>query len=290
MALYVNGEKVDNAFIENEITRLQPSYRRMFADQSKEEQDAQLAEWARENVIEGVLFRQEAAKAFADVPEEAIDQVLNHIISQEGQDGPTRQRLSAGDDEVAKLREEVVDQIRAEQMTQQITADVSTPSEKEISRYYQENIDRFTMPEMVHAAHIVKHPTDDSDAASMMSQMQEIQEQLKNGASFEELASKNSDCPEQAGNLGFFARGKMVPSFEEVVFNLTPGTCSDIFETEFGLHIAKVYEKRDAVPCPLDQVQELIVRELTQQAQEKAIEAFLDAKKETAVIEEKDEA
>jgi hypothetical protein len=30
---------------------------------------------------------------------------------------------------------------------------------------------------------------------------------------------------ESAGDLGFFARGKMMPAFEEVVFNLEPGDC-----------------------------------------------------------------
>ena len=121
----------------------------------------------------------------------------------------------------------------------------------------------------------------------MRQEMEQILEQLNSGTPFEELASKNSDCPESAGDLGFFARGKMVPAFEEVVFNLEPGQCSGIFETEFGLHIAKVHEKRPAMPCPLEQVKEMIVRDLQQQAREKAIEQFLDAKKEKAIIEDK---
>jgi parvulin-like peptidyl-prolyl isomerase len=289
MALYVNDEKVDQTLIETEINRLRPSYQQMFADQSADEQDGQLAEWARENVIEGVLFRQEAAKALPVVPDEAIEQVLNQIISQEGPDGPVSQRLQAGDQEAAKLRQEVSNQIRAEQMTQYLTSGLAEPTEKEVRTYYQDQIERFTMPEMVHAAHIVKHPDAQTSPEAMQSQMQEILEQINSGVSFEKLASEHSDCADQAGDLGFFARGKMVQSFEDVVFNLDPGTCSGIFQTEFGLHIAKVYEKRDSVPCPLDQVKELIVRDLKQQAGEKAIEQFLDTTKETATIEERDE-
>ena len=102
-----------------------------------------------------------------------------------------------------------------------------------------------------------------------------------------ELAAAHSDCPDSAGDLGFFARGKMVPAFEEIVFNLQPGSYSDVFETEFGWHIAKVIEKRPPIPCPLEQVRDIIVQDLTRQAEEKTLEQFLDAKKENANIEER---
>ncbi|MHC4988041.1 MAG: peptidylprolyl isomerase [Planctomycetota bacterium] len=117
--------------------------------------------------------------------------------------------------------------------------------------------------------------------------MEQILEQLNGGAAFEELASQNSDCPDNAGDLGFFARGQMVPAFEAVVFNLEPGQYSGIFQSEFGLHIAKVYEKRPSLPCPLEQVREVVVRDLKQQAREKAIENFLDTQKAKSAIEER---
>jgi parvulin-like peptidyl-prolyl isomerase len=79
----------------------------------------------------------------------------------------------------------------------------------------------------------------------------------------------------------------MVPAFEEVVFNLKPGSYSDVFQTEFGWHIASVIEKRPAVACSLEQVRDVIVGDLTRQAQQKALEQFLDAQKEKAHIEER---
>ena len=54
MALIVNGEKIEDSAIRREAERLRPDYERVFADQDKEEREAQLLDWSRENVIEKI--------------------------------------------------------------------------------------------------------------------------------------------------------------------------------------------------------------------------------------------
>lgn len=287
MALYVNGESINQEQVQSEIDRLRPSYRQAFADQPEAQQEAQLAQWSRENVIEAVLFRQEARKAFPEVAPEEVEAVLGRTLEQEDPSGFLRQQIQAGPEQEAQIRRQVADQIRQQRLRQRITAEAGGPSEKEIRRYYEQNPERFSVPEMVHAAHIVKHPRPDQPKAEQRREMEQILQRLESGESFEDIAGEHSDCPDQGGSLGFFPRGRMVPAFEDVVFNLAPGTCSGIFETEFGLHIAKVYEKRPACPFPFDQALPLIVRELAQEKAERAVERFLDAQKEKARIEER---
>jgi parvulin-like peptidyl-prolyl isomerase len=288
MTVYVNGESIDPAAIEAEISRMRPSYQQVFREQPQDEQDRQLAQWAKENIIESVLFRQEAAIAFPDIADDEVQAALTGLLENEDEMGPLHQQMAAGPQEADKLRQAIAAQLRQDKLVRQITAAVPEPTEKELRDYYQAHCEeKYTMPAMVHAAHIVKHPAPETTPEQLRSEMQAIQDRLRSGTTFEALAREHSDCPEQAGDLGFFARGKMVQAFDDVVFNLEPGTCSDIFETEFGLHIAKVHEKRDAAACPFDQVRPVIARELTQQARERAIERFLDARKVKAVIEER---
>jgi uncharacterized protein len=287
-SLYVNGEQIEGAFIEAEIYRLRPRYQQVFADQPKEEQEKQLVQWARENIIEATLFRQQARKYFPQIAPQEIQNTLQQLLQREGQNGSLHQRLQAGVQERQKLYDQIADQIRHERLQSQITRTIPGPSEKEIRKYYNQHLaDRFTIPEMVHAAHIVKHLSADNSKEQQYQQMCEIKGKLDQDVPFEELAKENSDCPDSAGDLGFFTRGKMVPVFEEVVFNLEPGSYSDVFETEFGWHIAKVIEKRPPIPCSPEQVREVIVQDLARQAQEKALEQFLDAQKEKAHIEER---
>lgn len=287
MSLCVNGEAIAPERIEQEKERMRPSYEQTFADQPADEREKQLSEWARENIIEAVLFRQAAMKECPEVTDAEIESLLNRGLEQESETGPLHQRISNGDAERQKLRQEAVEQIRTERLLAAIAADVAEPKDKDIRRYYERNLERFTVPEMLRAAHIVKHPEAESDSDRQKQEMDAVLSRIQGGADFAAMASEHSVCPENGGDLGYFARGQMVPAFEEVVFNLEPGRVSGVFATEFGWHIAKVLDRKPAMPCPLDQVRQVVVKELTQQARDKALEQFLDRQRKTAVLEER---
>ena len=70
----------------------------------------------------------------------------------------------------------------------------------------------------------------------------ELCKQAKQGASFESLAQKHSTCPSRSkgGDLGWFGPGQMVGPFEQAVKRLSPGSISDVVQTQFGYHVIKV--------------------------------------------------
>ena len=72
-----------------------------------------------------------------------------------------------------------------------------------------------------------------------LEQITQLRKELENGADFAELAQRLSDCPscDDGGDLGFFQRGDMVPEFDKVAFDLSPGTVSNVVETAFGFHL-----------------------------------------------------
>ncbi len=79
---------------------------------------------------------------------------------------------------------------------------------------------------------------------------EKIIEELKGGASFEELAKQSKDPSGQnGGDLGFFGAGQMVPEFEKAAFALEPGQFTqEPVKTQFGWHVIKVEEKRMSEP------------------------------------------
>lgn len=72
-------------------------------------------------------------------------------------------------------------------------------------------------------------------------EIKDIVKKLEAGESFEKLAKDFSTCGSSAdgGDLGFFSKGMMVPSFEKVAFSLFPGQVSEPVRTQFGYHIIK---------------------------------------------------
>ena len=62
---------------------------------------------------------------------------------------------------------------------------------------------------------------------------------VNNEATFEELASKYSDCSSasKGGDLGFFSAGQMQKPFEEASFALKVGELSEPVSTDSGVHI-----------------------------------------------------
>ena len=72
---------------------------------------------------------------------------------------------------------------------------------------------------------------------------EELRKQITGGASFEELAKKESDdvgSGAQGGDLGEFSRGQMVPEFEKAAFEAKVGDVTPVVRTQFGYHIIKV--------------------------------------------------
>ncbi len=287
MALYVNGEKIEDQRIQAEAGRLRPQYEQLVASLDSEDSKKQLHDWSRENLIEQALLRQAARRDKKQVPPEMIDHAYQQAVEQHGSEEEFLTAYGLGENDTEKIREDIAERIRFERLIAGLTGNIPEPTEKAILKYYEKNSDKFAIPEMIKAAHIVKHPKQGDDPEKIRREMQNILAEIRSGTDFDEMAVKNSDCPENAGDLGLFAKGMMVQSFDDVVFAMEPGQISDVFQTEFGFHIVKVSEKKPSVPCPLEDVREIIIRELKQESSQKAIEKFIDAEKTKALIEEK---
>jgi peptidyl-prolyl cis-trans isomerase D len=100
------------------------------------------------------------------------------------------------------------------------------------------------------ASHILIRTTDASDTAkvSAKAKARKILSDIKAGADFAAKAREFSADPSNAqngGDLGWFASGRMVKSFDDAVFSATkPGLVNDVVETDYGYHIIKVTEAK----------------------------------------------
>ncbi|TKJ39394.1 MAG: hypothetical protein CEE38_01245 [Planctomycetes bacterium B3_Pla] len=284
MAFVVNGEKIEDSAIQQEVERLRPDYERVFSDQDPREKETQLLDWSRENVIERVLINQDAQKNGGAIPGDKVEATLAKLKEQyEDSQQLYKDFDTDGDD---KIKEAIEAQMRIEQTLSNVCKGVSKPSKTAIKEYYEQNKDQFRTEERIRVAHIVKHVNWQTDEESAFQAISQAHEELKNGAAFEMVVDKYTDCADNGGDLGFIMKGQMVEEFEDVVFNLGIGRMSDIFRSRFGFHIAKVYAREPGGVAGLEDVQERIVEALEEQMRGKAIDNFVDELRSKAKIEE----
>lgn len=123
---------------------------------------------------------------------------------------------------------------------------------EEAAEYYEKNKDRFAVPETVRASHILVDGEEE---------MAKVKADLGAGMSFEDAAKKYSTCPskEQGGDLGFFSKAEMVKEFAEAAFAMKVGdVTAEPVKTEYGLHLIKLTDRKEASVKPLDEVKDEI--------------------------------
>jgi peptidyl-prolyl cis-trans isomerase D len=127
----------------------------------------------------------------------------------------------------------------------------TAPTEEELKRYYDEHAQEFQTPKSVHARHILFRLAEKAGAdeeKKIRERAGFVLEKARGSADFAALAkefSQDASGP-RGGDLGWFSAGQMVPAFETAAFALAKGAVSDLVRTQFGLHIIKVEETREA--------------------------------------------
>ncbi len=147
---------------------------------------------------------------------------------------------------------------------------------EEIRDEYTWRAEEFAVPEAVRARHIlfrVPPGATEEEEQAIREKAEATRQEILDGAAFAEVAAQVSEDPGskgQGGDLGLFERGKMVPEFEEVVFALDAGAVSEPVKTPFGYHLILVEEHRPAARKTLEEVSDLLARDIKHR---KALEA-----------------
>lgn len=164
-----------------------------------------------------------------------------------------------------------------------------TVSEDEVKKYYDDNIQQFSQPEMVTASHILlkTQGKTDEEKAEIHKKMEDILSRAKAGEDFGSLAKEYSEDPgsKDKGGEYTFPRDQMVKPFEDAAFGLEDGQISDIIETQFGYHIIKTKEHIAAKTQSFDEVKDQITSRLNDQKMASAWQTYQKKLREDAKIE-----
>ena len=252
----------------------------------------------RDEVLRGTLDRlitytvlsQEAKTRNVTATDAEIDDRVKQMQSQFPNEEAFKKALGERNMTIERLRSDTRDNLVISKMMDAEVATTPGASDAEAKDFYDKNPDKFKQGETLRASHILIRVDETADAATKQkakARIDAILKRAKAGEDFAKLAKENSadGSAAQGGDLGFFPRGQMVPAFDQAAFALKPGEISDVVTTQFGYHIIKAVEHKDAATVPLAEVSDKVKQFLSNQKKQTKADEFIASLKQKSKIE-----
>ena len=214
-------------------------------------------------MIDAMLIEQEAKKAGAAVAvkDDEIEEVFRNMLAKNNvtMDEYTK-RLASEGQTLQNIKKDIRSQmLRMRLLRSEVQAKVLVTDE-EIGQYYDQHRDKYEGKEAVRIFQLLLPVPKDADAAArrkIEALANEMHQRILKAEPLEDLIARGQ-AGMQAVDVGFIERGTILPEVEKAAFGLEIGQISDVIESEVGLHIIRVVDKRGAGLKPIQTVRDEI--------------------------------
>jgi peptidyl-prolyl cis-trans isomerase SurA len=210
----------------------------------------------------------------------------NHMDTLEDLEKAARQQGVSFEDFKAGIRDSVI--------TQQVVRDEVGRhlqlTQGQEQAYYEAHKQEFAQPEQIKLSEILI-PTaadaDDAAVAQAKAKAEGVEEKLKAGSKFEELAEAYSGGPtaDKGGDLGLYKRGALAKVLEDQTFGLKAGEWTAPIRTRQGFVILKVTDHIAPGVAPLKDIEPQIQEAMYSEQMQPALRAYLTKLREEAYID-----
>lgn len=155
---------------------------------------------------------------------------------------------------------------------------------KEVKNYYDANADEFVDKEKIRARHILLKT--EAEANAVIKSMSGLSgEKLKNEFIAQAKLKSTGPSAAKGGDLGYFTRGQMVPSFNDAAFSMKEGTMSsDPVQSQFGYHVIYIEDRQPAKKLGFDDVKNFIEQRMKMDKFKAVMEKKMTSLKDKAKI------
>jgi len=277
-AAVVNGQPILVPTLQRELDRL----RRGAGGEAAPVEAKEVPELARAllgPLIDRTLLNQRAREAGIAVSDVDVQREIDRLAESAQQGGQGfDERLKLDGLTADGLAVEIRERLLGERFVASRVAPQPAVTKEEARAFYEAHRSEFEQPDAVHAFQIV---------VSSAEEAKSLLDQLRNGATFEELAKKKSESPDgkRGGDLGFFSRGTMPKVFDDACFSLRVGALSGVVASPYGYHLFKITEKRAARRRPFEEARAELERRLMTERRAAAERKFLDELRAQAKVQ-----
>ena len=269
----VDGQEIAKTDYDALISQAKKSYKNQKRDFPKagSQEFQTLKNQAVQFLVQREQFEQEADNLDVNITDKQVDARLAQIQKQYFGGDKTKyekQRKAQGLSDT-QVRNDIRAQIVSEKIFAKVTTDVKV-TDQQIEDYYNKNKAQYSQPESRDVRHILVKTKAKAD---------QLEKQLKAGASFAALAKKFSEDTGSKANGGklTISKGQTVAPFDKVAFELKKNAISQPVKTEFGYHIIQpLSDTKTAKVTALKDVKESIRQQLAQTKKNEAMTKWVD--------------
>lgn len=189
------------------------------------------------------LVEQEAVKAKVTVTDADLDKEIATIKK----NFPSEVEFTAALAQSGMTIENLKDQMKVKVKLSKILEPKVKVTDADVKKSFEDNKASYETAEEVQASHIL---------VATKAEAEVILKELKAGGDFATIAKEKSIDPgskDAGGDLKFFARGVMDPTFEKAAFALKKDELSGIVATTNGFHIIKLTDRKEAHKATLEE-------------------------------------
>jgi parvulin-like peptidyl-prolyl isomerase len=233
-----------------------------------------------ESLVERVLIMQQAREMKVEITEDelrsAVDSVRtqNNLSPEQFQEALKQQGFNSIEEYKKSLQKQLV-QLRV--INQAVRSKI-TVGDDEVRALYAQNVRQASGDAMqVHLKQIFLAVPTGANATQLDEKRRlgmKIIAELRGGKDFTALAKQHGDdaASKAGGDLGFLARGDLPPELREPVASMDPGDVRGPIQSERGLHILQLIEKKSGEVKSFDDAKEDLRRQLYEQSLERGIQ------------------
>jgi parvulin-like peptidyl-prolyl isomerase len=266
----IKRSQVDDAYIDYNSAMVASG--RAIAEQDR----ALVRSKVLDNLVIGKILLQKATEddktQVLKIVEDAIAAARTNAPSPEAFD----EQIKAKGMTLAQFRDQAVEKQLCQRVLLREATNAIVIADADVKKFYQDNPDKFKIPERVRVAHILVSTLDPATRQTLALEKKkeklklahELKGRAEKGEDFAALVKQYSDDPgsKNKGGEYTFGRGQgMVLEFEDASFSMKVNQISDPVETQFGYHIIKLLEKTPPSTEEFAKAESAIREHLTEQ-------------------------
>jgi peptidyl-prolyl cis-trans isomerase C len=217
---------------------------------------------AAKSMAVSLVLEKEAADRDIEIADKAAQDQLDQLIEDQltgGRDAFVDFLSVQGISEQDVL-DEIKRQLATSRLVEEVTADVPSVSDDDVTAAFEDNGDRMQTPEARRLVNIVVESRTDADRVARLARA---------GGDFASLAatwSRDGSTRDKGGDLGFVTADQLDPAYAEAAFVAPLQTVFGPVQTQFGWNVGKVVGVRKSQPLTFDQVEGELRAELQNRA------------------------